>query len=341
MVHWKMRAGKSGAGMTQEQPGEAGLAPTAIAAVTAAVVYGLGIYGLTVLLLPDSGMAVLGFLLGGPVACCALASFILGRRRNLAIGSHAMLALIVVTAMMVAASIVLREGAICLAMAAPFFYGPGIVASIVVGALMRKPSRGSTAACWTAICLPLLALPAETTAVYPEKTGSVTSSVVIDAPPAVVWANTAELRDIQPKELSADFSHTVLGVPQPLDAKLEGTGEGAVRRIRWAKDVHFEEVVTDWEPARRLAWRFNFASDSVPLALERRINLNGDYLRLRGGEYRFTALPDGRTRLTLRTDYWVRTPINAYCDIWGLIFLNDMHGAVLDVVKARSEAGRA
>ncbi len=327
--------------MTQERPGEAGAKPVVAAAMAAALVYGFGVYGLTILLLPDSGMAVLGFLLGAPIACCALASLIVGRGRNLSIGSHIVLALAVVTAMMVAAGVVLREGAICLAMAAPFFYGPGMAASIVVGALMRRPSKGTTAACWTAICLPLLALPAETAAVYPLKQGSVTSAIVIDAPPAAVWANTAELRDIRPEELSADFSHTVLGVPQPLDARLEGEGEGAVRHIRWARGVHFEEVVTGWEPARRLAWRFRFDADSVPPVIERRINLNGDYLRLDGGEYRFEALPGGRTKLSLRTDYRVKTPINAYCGLWGLIFLNDMHGAVLDVVKARSEAGRA
>lgn len=306
-----------------------------VAALAAALLYAFGLYGLTNLARPDSGMAVLGFLLGAPFACCGLASLMVGFRRNLSLNQHMAISAVVVTAMLLAAGIILREGSICLAMAAPLFYGLGMLGSVIVGALVRRRSRGATVACSIAVCLPLLVLPAEATVAYPEQTGSV---MIIDAPPTAVWANTVELRGIRSEELSPDFSHTVLGVPQPVDARLEGQGVGAVRHIQWRRGLHFEEVVTAWSPGRSLQWRFAFQPDSIPPALERRINMNSGYLRLLGGQYRFEPLPGGRTRLTLQTRYWLKTPINGYCDTWANIFLNDMHGAVLRVIKARSEA---
>ncbi|MDP1631120.1 MAG: hypothetical protein Q8L66_06845 [Caulobacter sp.] len=322
----------------QDQSTEPGALPIALAALIAALIYAFGLYGLTNLVRPDSGMAVVGFLLGAPFACCGLASLIVGFRRDLSLNRHMAISAIVVTAMLLAAGVILREGSICLVMAAPLFYGLGLLGGVLVGALLKRRSRGTTAACSLAVCLPLLVLPVESSMVYPEQTGSVTSVMLIDAPPAAVWANTVELRAIRSDELSPDVSHTLLGVPQPVDARLEGQGVGAVRHIEWRRGLHFEEVVTAWSPGRALQWRFAFQPDSIPPALDRRINMNSDYLRLEGGEYRFEALPDGRTRLTLETRYWLKTPINGYCDAWANLFLNDMHGAVLRVIKARSEA---
>ena len=102
--------------------------------------------------------------------------------------------------------------------------------------------------------------------------------------------------------------------------------------------MHFQEVVSEWRSHERLFWTFRFAKDSVPLAVERNINLNGDYLRLTGGGYELQPLSGDRTRLVLTTRYWVKTPVNTYCHAWANVFLNDIHGAVLRVIKDRSEA---
>ena len=60
-------------------------------------------------------------------------------------------------------------------------------------------------------------------------------------------------------------------------------------------------------------------------------------MRLTEGSYRLEKV-EGGTRLTLQTSYRLHTPVNAYLGLWGELFLQDFHGAVLDVIKARSEA---
>ncbi len=304
------------------------------AALGAALLYGLALYAGTRWLHAESGMAVVAFLVGAPIGCCILASVIIDPRGQRSGAAHAAYGALTITLVLIMGWLVLREGSVCLIMAAPIFYMAGISASIFTLFFLQR-KRGPPAA--TLAIIPLIGLPLERMAEYPADTGQVKSSIVINAPPEVIWRNTVELRDIRPKELPLDFSHTVLGIPQPVDAQLQGVGPGAVRKIQWTRTMHFDEVVTEWRPTKHLGWTFRFAKDSIPLAVERNINLNGEYLRLTGGSYDLRPLPGGRTELVLQTRYWVKTPVNAYCHGWASIFLNDIHGAVLRVIKARSE----
>ena len=187
------------------------------------------------------------------------------------------------------------------------------------------------------IALPLLVLPLEPHLSHPDHYGSVTSVVEIDASPAAVWQHTVEIPEIARDELPFSISHDIIGVPRPQNAALEGSGPGAVRHLRWSKGVRFQEIVTAWEQDRYLAWDFHFDQDAIPASVEGHIDIDSPYLRISNGSYTLEPLPGGRTRLTLTTEYRIATPINAYCDWWGQVFLGDFHGAVLHVIKHRSE----
>src|SRR5690606_9354543 len=113
-------------------------------------------------------------------------------------------------------------------------------------------------------------------------------------------------------------------------------GIGAVRHLQWSQGVRFQEIVTAWEDDRYLAWDFSFGPQSIPAAVEAHIDVDSDYLKIASGDYLLEPLSDGGTRLTLTTRYTIATPINAYCDFWGRIFLNDFHGAVLQVIRNRA-----
>lgn len=93
---------------------------------------------------------------------------------------------------------------------------------------------------------------------YEPHDGAVTTIIDIAAPPEVVWQQTAEIRNVRQDELSWTFSHGIVGVPQPVDARLEGTGVGAVRQLEWTRGVKFQEIVTRWEENRLLAWISGF-----------------------------------------------------------------------------------
>ncbi|EHM00888.1 hypothetical protein HMPREF9946_02399 [Acetobacteraceae bacterium AT-5844] len=207
---------------------------------------------------------------------------------------------------------------------------------MVTGGLLRESSSRKGPA--LLVVVPLLGMPMDAAMTYPTEHAAVTTVIEIDAPPATVWQHTVAIPDIRAEELRFTISHNLIGVPKPVDARLEGEGPGAVRLLRWGQGIHFQEHVTEWEQDRRLAWRFHFAPDSIPAAVEAHIRVDSDYLRLEDGDYMLEPLPGNRTRLTLTTRYSMATPFNDYCRWWGERFLGDFHGIVLDVIRNRAEA---
>lgn len=231
--------------------------------------------------------------------------------------------------------VVFGEAGICVAMAAPFLLAGTALGVYVTMRLLRnyQAKRSVT----FVIVLPFMALPLENQMEYQDHFNSITTVIEINAPAHLIWNNTLEIPDIGPDELGMTFSHSVVGVPKPESARITGAGVGAARHLKWGKGIKFEEVITEWQENRYLRWNFHFSETSIPKAVEAHINVNSDYLGLDYGEYLLEPIDETRTRLTLKTQYRIATPINIYCDWWGQIFLNDFHSIVLNVIKERSE----
>lgn len=305
-------------------------------ALAAGLTYALGVYGWTRLNAPDSGMLLVGFLLGAPIAACIIAVRLTdpeGVKRG---GSHASVSALTVTVMLVCAGIVLREGAVCLVMAAPIFYGSGILAGWLAGKAMRR--RAGRLMSLSILVLPLIGVPVEADRPAAAETRFVTSRIHIDASPETVWNGLIDIRAIRDAEQRWNFSHDVVGIPRPKDARLEGTGVGAVRHLVWARDVRFEEHITAWRPGRELAWTFHLGPEAQTRMLDDHLKVDSAYLRLEEGRYRIEPTADGGSDLVLTTRYWIRTPMNAYAGWWGGVFLGDFHRNVLGVIKTRAEA---
>lgn len=303
--------------------------------IAVAVIYALVLY-VIVWMPAGSAIPFISGLILVPMAIASVASAAMDPLGQDTMWRHIKIGWICITAFIVIAVLVFREAGICAIMAAPIFYLGSALGSAISGLSLRKWRSRSVSSCL--VVLPLLALPAEPFMPAPVLDGQVQSVVVIDAPLETVWKNTVEIPKIAPQELMWTFSHGVVGVPQPIDARLEGAGVGAVRHLRWTHGVTFEEVVTDWQPGRHLAWTFRFGPQSIPDAVEGHIKIDSSYLRIANGDYRLDPLPDGKTRLSLTTHYAIATPINVYCAWWGSIFLRDFHGTVLNVIQKRSEA---
>ncbi|RVV97188.1 SRPBCC family protein [Mesobaculum littorinae] len=273
-----------------------------------------------------------------PMAIASVATSIADPRGERPIWRHIRNGWLVIWALVAISLLFLGEGGICAVMAAPCFMAAAAAGSALTSAVLGHLRRraGTTFAIALPL-LPLLALPFEPMLSYADHHGAVTSVRVIDASPEDVWRHTVAVTDIKRGELPFSFSHDIVGAPRPESATLEGHGVGAVRHVRWSRGVRFDEVITDWERNRHLAWTFQFGEDAIPASVEAHIDVDSAYLKVATGEYTLDALPGGRTRLTLTTRYIIATPINAYCDFWGRIFLDDFHGAVLSVIKARAE----
>ena len=52
-----------------------------------------------------------------------------------------------------------------------------------------------------------------------------------------------------------------IGVPLPQAGVTEATSGGLVRRIVMGKDIHFDQVVVDWDENRYVRWTYRFAED--------------------------------------------------------------------------------
>lgn len=303
--------------------------------IGAAILYGILLYSLIWLIQEGHAMAFFCGLIIMPMSVTSLLIILIDPHGTGHIRRHMKTAMLVMLALILISIVAFGEAGICVAMAAPFLFAGTAIGVYVTMKLLRKLRSKSSVT--FLIVLPLIGLPVERQIDYEDHFGSVTTVIEIDAPAHVIWKNTLQMPDIRPHELGYTFSHTVVGVPKPENARIEGSGIGAVRYLSWGKGIRFEEVITHWEQDRYLRWNFKFSPTSIPKAVEAHIKVDSDYLGLDYGEYRLEPLSENRTRLVLTTRYRIATPINLYCDLWGHVFLNDFHSIVLNVIKTRSE----
>ena len=277
------------------------------------------------------------FLLIAPAAAPILAALLLDMRGELSFSGHIKVSLLVIAVLTAAAFLFLREGGVCVVMLFPLYLLIGVSGAAVIGTIRRRGLARRISSC--IVLMPFVALPIEQEDMRPAQVETVVSAIEIAAPPWAVWRNVVAVPNIRPSELTWTFTQDLLGVPKPMDARLEGRGVGAVRHVTWGHGIHFEERITDWKENRYLAWNFHFDSNSIPSNIERRMSPDSGFLKVQAGSYSLEALPNGHTRLVLRTRYWERTALNDYCAWWGRVFIGDFHRNVLHVIQRRSETG--
>ena len=311
--------------------------PLAIfAAILLTLLYALGAYAMFHHAMDaGGGLLTLGFLVGMPIGAGSLAVLIADWKGRASAGRHAGLGFLISAIMLFTGFAMLGEGGVCIVLAAPLFIPLAMLAATATGALLRGRNNRIRASALPLV--PLLLVQLDIWGAYPVSNEVVSDRIDIDAPPAMVWVQLTEVRDIRSDELSWTFTQDLAGVPKPVDARLEGRGVGAVRHVRWGGGIHFQEIVTRWEEERALAWRFRFSSDSIPDEVESHVRVDSAYLQVSGGEYRLEPLPGGRTRLHLTTRYRLATPLNFYCAWWGRVMIGDFHQNVLNVVRRRAE----
>jgi len=163
----------------------------------------------------------------------------------------------------------------------------------------------------------------------------VTTVVDVDAPPAVVWHHVVSFGRIA--EAPQWYFRT--GLSYPLQARIEGTGVGAVRYCEFSTGA-FREPITAWDEPARLA--FDVADQPAPLqewspwSKVYAPHLDG-FFRTTRGEFRLTPLPGGRTRLEGHTWYQLRIYPSAYWTPITETILHRIHERVLRHVKREAE----
>ncbi len=278
----------------------------------------------------------LAFLVVAPVCVGALAVFMGADGEPLPVRRQAKLAFMAMCLFLLTMFVTLLEGLICIVLVAPVFLAAAMLGGLAAGWFINrgKSSRGTVAAF---ALLPLLVGPLESTLPATPSEQTVTTSIRIAAPPDVVFDQLANVRDIRPGELGFSFVH-LIGLPKPVAADMHGSGAGAVRVSRWEKNVRFEEVITVWNRPHAMHYRFHIPPGSIPRdALDRHVEMGGEYFTVLDGGYDLAAAPDGTTLLTLRTRFANKSRLTVYGNLWGKMVLQDFHRSILGLMRTRAE----
>ncbi|MEI6419374.1 MAG: SRPBCC family protein [Sphingomonadales bacterium] len=249
---------------------------------------------------------------------------------------HGLLGLFMFVGLMLAGLAVEGWG-VCMVIVAPIFLWLSPICAILAGELLRERHQKGRLPVTVLPAVPFLLLPLDKQFLPPPEAVEVATSALVAAPPQEVWTALAEARNIRREEQRFTLAQSILSIPRPVDARLDRAGIGGVRHVRWERGVHFDEVVTDWQPGKRLAWRFAFQPDSFGQTIDGHIFPDSAYLKVSNGEYRLVAVPGG-TRVTLITRYRLATRLNGWCRLWGEVLIGDFHRNVLHVMAGRASS---
>jgi hypothetical protein len=285
-----------------------------------------------------SAMAA-AFIYLAPIAVGMVTVYLAERQRRRAWGYYVVAPCLACVLFVAGTMLIMIEGLICAIVIIPMFAVLGAVGGLVMGAVCRLTNwPRPTLYCFGA--LPILLASVGSVLPAPTALGSIERSVVINAPAAVVWRKLHDIDNIQADEMAAAWAIRI-GVPLPMSGKTQQTPQGLVRKSRWGKSVHFDEVIQDWQPERHVRWTYRFAPDSFPRqALDDHVVIGGHYFDLIDTSYTLAA-EGNATRLTTKVHYRVSTQFNFYVDWVAQFLLGNLCEVGLHLYKGRSERDAA
>lgn len=308
-----------------------------VSAFAIALAFALGVYLLINAVQPDA-LVSFTFLLILPAAISAFVAYVADPFAERSYRFYMMIPFWILLAVVIASIVFLAEGIICIILLAPLWLGSGIMGTHIAYRMRSRTSDHNTTYSSALLLMPMLAMQIEAQIPLPRETTMVTRSIVINAAPEKIWPLLRGIPDVRPGEGAWNLSQDVIGLPRPIGARLVGNGIGADRFADWGERIKFRERITQWVPGRVIGWRFIFDDVEGWKFTDRHLMPNSPYFTVTTGGYRMEPLPDGKTRLTLETNYEIQTPVNLYSRAWGEFFLGDVHNNLLAIIKGRAEA---
>jgi hypothetical protein len=226
------------------------------------------------------------------------------------------------------------EGSICIVMAAPAMLALTSIGGLIAWSIQRQRSNAIT---YSPLVLPFLLTPVEKQFEPPTSLRRVQTEIVIDATPAVVWAEIIRVRAIAADELRPSLASR-LGFPRPIEATLDREAVGGVRHATFQGGVLFVETITDWEPERRLG--FDIVADTAsipPTTLDEHVTIGGPYFDVLNSTYTIESRSAGGVILHLESELRVSTPFNVYAGPWADALMSSIQRSILEVLVKRCE----
>ena len=271
-----------------------------------------------------------GFLLGVPLAMGFLMVRGVPARGRIAATFLAWVPVVVATGILWLAD---WEGTICIVLASPLILLGASVGGLIAHA---RREREGNAQLLAIVLLPLIVMPLERGAPHVDRIAERVTAIEIDAPPARVWDEIADVDTIRAQERGRAL-YTAIGFPAPLAATLDFPQEGGVRIARFERGIEFVETITEWEAERRLSFAITPRRTSPEPALDQHVAIGGPYFDVLDGRYELEPIGEGRTRLVLTSRHRVTTRLNFYAGWWADRVMRSVQHNLLAVLKARAE----
>jgi uncharacterized membrane protein YhaH (DUF805 family) len=308
---------------------------SAAAAVALTVVLAVPLIALSTLVMKSYGW---GVFVGVPFFSGFLGAVLHGMAAPRSWRQCCLVALLIVLITATLLVLLAVEGVICVLMAAPLAL-PLTLLGATAGYcvqhdlwMRRRRAAQLYVSAWA--LLPLL-LAVERQVPFEPARYAVTTSVIINAPPELVWKHVVTFSELPPPTELVFRS----GIAYPIRARIWGTGVGAVRHCEFSTGP-FVEPITLWDEPHRLA--FDVTDQPPPMrelspyhALHPP-HLDGFFLSRRG-QFLLTPLPGGRTRLDGTTWYEQQLWPASYWRNWSDWLVHTIHQRVLLHIKSETE----
>lgn len=228
------------------------------------------------------------------------------------------------------------EALVCVVVASPILMVMAFIGGWIMSLILNRTDRARLSITLF-VLLPYAVSPVEQMWQAPHETRVMQNAVTIHASPATIWDQIYQVPAIQPQELPSQWIY-LIGFPRPLAAVIDKQGVGGRRRATFERDVSFFEVVTFWEPQRRLSFTIKADPDFVPhTAFDKHIIVGGRFYDVLDGTYEIEPRSDGSCILHLSSTHRLSTRFNWYAGWWSEWVMNQIQGSILEVIRNRCE----
>jgi hypothetical protein len=230
------------------------------------------------------------------------------------------------------------EAAICLIVASPVLMVMAMLGGWIMSCILNRGGRDRVYVSLF-VLLPYAVAPMEQLRQAPHETRVMRNEITIHATPQMVWSQIQSVPAIQPEELPSQWIYHI-GFPRPIAATIDKQGVGGRRHATFERDVSFFEVVTHWEPAKKLSFTIKADPDFIPhTAFDEHIIVGGRFYDVLNGTYVIEPLNDGTCVLHLSSTHRLSTRFNWYAGWWSEWVMNQIQGSILEVIRQRCERG--
>lgn len=285
-------------------------------------IYGIGQYGLALFILT-------------PLFVGFSTTVLYGYNHKIAKRTAVAISMVTISIMVLALLIFAIEGIICIIMATPIALGLLFIGSLLGHYFISKNhSNTITTLIVLILLIPLTSFIEKKTETEETNIIAVSTSIKINASRESVWKNVIIFPELQPPtELLFKA-----GIAYPINATIEGQGEGAIRYCNFTTGS-FVEPITKWNAPSLLS--FNVLESPQPMKELSFWDIDAphlhDYFVSKKGQFKLIKISDNETMLEGTTWYYNKIKPNFYWNIWSDYIVHEIHNRVLTHIKQTSE----